>query len=307
MAEYTNARFLAGLPLDFSGDRLADPAEPGFAIGLHAAVGHKPLALFALALGHDNEGEFFAVLLALDDLGADAFIAERDFWNQNHVAAHRDAGVRRDPARVPSHHLQHHHAIVALRRRPEPVQGIRGAGDRRIETECHDRGFEIVVNGFGHANQRHAVLEQLLRDGERTIAADTHQRPQTELVKITLCLLENFGGNFPDVAVTGLRGEPALVRRAEDGAAQEKQTVHLVIVEDAITPVEQALIAVEKADGSPATLGGGLDHRANDRVQTGTITAARENANTFAHAAANRNRPSAIGNLQSALFPLNRS
>src|SRR2546430_14274240 len=63
----------------------------------------------------------------------------------------------------------------------------------------------------------------------------------------------------------------------------------------------QPLETVEEADGVPATLGRSLDHRANDRVQAGTIAAARENADALIHDSANLadNPQSAIGNRRS--------
>src|SRR5439155_24784120 len=77
--------------------------------------------------------------------------------------------------------------------------------------------------------------------------------------------------------------EPPLIRCAENGASQMQQAVHLVVIEAAIARVEQALVAVENADGLPAAFGRGLDHRANDRVQARTIAATRENAEALAH------------------------
>src|SRR5205814_947697 len=54
-------------------------------------------------------------------------------------------------------------------------------------------------------------------------------------------------------------------------------------------------------DGVPPALGRGLDHRANHRVQAGTIAAAREDADALVHDSANLadNRQWAIVNRRS--------
>ena len=174
--------------------------------------------------------------------------------------------MRGDPAGVTSHDFQHHHAIVAFSRRAQTVERVGGASDGGVKTERDDRGFKIVVDGLGHAHQWNAALKQLLRDSERAVAAHAHQRAQTDLVKIAFRPIERLCRDFPDLAMAGLRREPSLVGGAEDGAAQEKQTVHLMIVEAAMTQVEQPFETFEETDGFPPTLGRGLDHRANHRV-----------------------------------------
>src|SRR6266446_8546484 len=227
MAEHTYARFFTGPFLDFRRDQRANPAEPGLAI-LFSGRPEKSIALLTRAFSHDDEGKFFSLLFALEKLGADAFVAEGDFRDQNDVAAARDAGVRGNPAGVTAHHFEHQDAIVAFGRRAQTVERVRGAGHRRIETEGDDRGFEIIVNRFRNTHDRNAVLEELLGDRERAVTAYADERAQTELGDIAFRAVENLFRNFADFAVAGLGREPPLIRCAENGAAQVQQAVHLV-------------------------------------------------------------------------------
>src|SRR2546425_2318544 len=86
MAEHTYTRLFAGPFLDFRRDNPANPAEPGLAI-LFIGRSEKSAALLTRTFSHDDEGKFFPLLFALGNLGADAFVAEGDFRDQNDVAA----------------------------------------------------------------------------------------------------------------------------------------------------------------------------------------------------------------------------
>ena len=54
---------------------------------------------------------------------------------EDRVGAAGDAGVRGDPACVAAHHLDDHHAVVALGGRAQPVDRVRGDLHRRVEPE----------------------------------------------------------------------------------------------------------------------------------------------------------------------------
>jgi len=96
-----------------------------------------------------------------------------DLRKQDHVAPAGNARVERDPAGVPAHHLQHHHSLVAGRRRVEPVERVGRRGHGRIEAEGEGRAAEIVVDRLGHAHHGNAMLVELLRDAQRSVAPDT--------------------------------------------------------------------------------------------------------------------------------------
>ena len=183
-----------------------------------------------------------------------------------------------------AHHFQHHDAVVAFGRGVQAVQGIGGAGHRRVEAERHDGCFQIVVNSLWHADDRHTMLKELLGDAERAIAAHAYQRAQPQPLNVRLCFSQDLLGNTVGFAVAGLGGKPAPVRRAEYGPADEQQRVHLLVIQLPVAQrFKQSLIAVQKADGVPAALGGAFDHGPNNRIEAGTIAPASQNADAFAH------------------------
>ena len=80
------------------------------------------------------------------------------FRNQYYVCAAGDAAVHRNPARIPSHHFYHHHAIVGLRGRVHSVNGFRGDIDGRIEPEGVVRARKVIVDGFGNPHYVDTLL-----------------------------------------------------------------------------------------------------------------------------------------------------
>ena len=109
-----------------------------------------------------------------------AVVAERDLGDEDDVGAARDAAVERDPAGEPPHHLDHHHAPVALGRRVQPVDGHRHAVDGGGEPEGEDGAADVVVDRLGHADDGDPVPVHLLGDRERAVTADDHQGVEAE-------------------------------------------------------------------------------------------------------------------------------
>ena len=175
--------------------------------------------------GDDDDGEMLARLLPLADLFANALVVERDFGNQNHVGAAGQTGIDGDPAGVAAHHFQHHHPPMALGRAVQPVDGIGGASDGRIEAERHHRGRQVVVDRLGHADDGDSVLEQLLSDRERAVAADRDETDQAEFLAAAFGLVQQFGGQLPRFAVADFGGEFALVGGAQNRAAADEQPI----------------------------------------------------------------------------------
>jgi hypothetical protein len=222
--------------------------------------------------------------LARHDLAADAVVAEGDLRDEDDAGAAGDAGVRGDPAGVAAHHLDDHDAVVARRGRPEAVERVGGEGHRGVEAEGDDGAAEVVVDGLGHADDGDAGPEALEGDGEGAVAADDDERAESEVVEVLLRLGEDGGIDLLGLAVADLGGEAAAVRRAEDGAAEVEEAVHLEVVEDAgAHRLEQALETAEDAEGFPTALGGGLDDRVDDCVQAGAIASAGEDADALFH------------------------
>ena len=111
-------------------------------------------------------------MTAADQL-ADVIDVEGALWDQDDVGAAREPGLERDPARVAAHHLDHHHAVVGLRGRVQPVDRLGGDLERRVEAEGHIGGGEVVVDRLRDAEHRNVVLTVEPRRGpQRVLAAD---------------------------------------------------------------------------------------------------------------------------------------
>ena len=161
------------------------------------------------------------------DLRADAVVGERDLRDQDHVGSAGNPRVQSDPARIAAHDLQHHDAVVAFRRGVQAVQGIGGAGHRRVEAEGHHGPFEIVVDGLGHAHQGHASLEQLLADAQRSVAANADQAADVQLLHARLHAVDQLLGQTARFAVPDFRGKTAAIRRTQNRPATRQQRAEL--------------------------------------------------------------------------------
>ena len=89
-----------------------------------------------------------------------------------------DARVSGDPARMTTHHLDHHHPVVALGRGVQAVDGVGGDLHRGVEAERGVGADDVVVDGLGHADDRQAevLAAESTRNRQRTVAADDDQR-----------------------------------------------------------------------------------------------------------------------------------
>ena len=98
------------------------------------------------ALGDDDDREVRAALVAVRDAVADLVDVERLLGDEDDVGAAGEPGVRRDPARVPAHHLDDHHAVVALGGRVQAVDRVGRDLHRGVEAEREVGGREVVVD-----------------------------------------------------------------------------------------------------------------------------------------------------------------
>ena len=104
------------------------------------------------------------------------FKTKRDFGNQNDIASAGDSRVNGNPAGIAAHHFEDHDAVVARRRRMQPVQRVGRTHHRQIEAKGHGGGVEIIVDGLRHPDDGNAVFAQLLRDGQRSVPAHADER-----------------------------------------------------------------------------------------------------------------------------------
>jgi hypothetical protein len=90
----------------------------------------------------------------------------------------------RDVAGVAAHDLDHHHPVVGLGRRVQPVDGVHAHLHRGVEAERELGGRQVVVDGLGHADHVHALGRQLGRHAQRVLAADGDQRVDPRVARV---------------------------------------------------------------------------------------------------------------------------
>ncbi len=233
------------------------------------------------AFGHNNKGRGGASRHALFDMGGDLLKGKGHFGNQDHVGITGQAAVEGDPSGVAAHDFQDHHPLVAGGGGVEAVKRVGHALHRRIETEGGGGGGEIVVDRLRHADARHAVFKELVGGGQGTIAADTDQRADAEVLQSFFRLVDDRLRNDRLFAQALLGDEAALVGGADDRAAGGGDPLGVVQGENTIVDRrEESLIAVDETEDLPAQIMGRRDRRADNRVQAGTVPAAGEHADT---------------------------
>ena len=225
------------------------------------------------ALGHDDDREARPVAVAQLDPRAHLLDVERNLGHQHDVGAAGDARVRRDPPGVTSHHLDHHHPVVALGGGVQPVDRVGRDLHRGLETEREVGGRQVVVDRLRDADHGLPVLGERGGDAERVLAADRDERVDP------FALERVVHACHPAVHLARVRP-----RRAEDRATAvqepacvgDRQFAHLAF-DDAAPPVTEPddLVAVHAFT---------LAHdRADHRVESGAVAASREH--TDAHRA----------------------
>ena len=103
--------------------------------------------------------------------------------NQDDVGAAGHAAVQRNPAGVAAHHLDDHDAAMRFGRRVQPIDRVGGEADRRVEAETARRADDVVVDRLRHADERDALLVELVRDRQRAVAADADERVELHLLE----------------------------------------------------------------------------------------------------------------------------
>src|SRR6187455_2609472 len=169
------ACLLAGELFELGGAGVAGTTEP---LGV-AAVGrfeHRDAAiLWSSAFGDDDDAEARAALITLPNAAGHLLEVVRNLGYENHVGATGDSGVQGDPSGVTAHDLDHHDAAMGLGRGVQPIDGVGGEADRRIEAEAAGRADDVIVDRLGYADQRNALLVELVGDGQRAVTADADE------------------------------------------------------------------------------------------------------------------------------------
>ena len=177
--------------------------------------------------------------MALAQLDAGLLDRDRLLGDQDHVGAAGDSAHHRDPAGVAAHHLDHHHAVVRLGRRVQPVDRLGADRDRGVEAEGVVGRREVVVDRLRHADDRQLVLRvEACGDAERVLAADRDQRVEPRLGEVPQHAL--------DAAVDLVRIRPGGADDRARRAAGVPETSRLVSAVD--VAVDQPAPAVADAD-----------------------------------------------------------
>jgi hypothetical protein len=151
------------------------------------------------------------------------------------------------------------------------------ASDGRIEAETARRAVDIVVDRLRNANQRDAAFVELVRNRERSVAADADECVESHLP-------EHLHHAIGIVEGAVWRNDRFLERiatidGAEDRSPEPENTRDVARREHArLFRIDQAIEAVFETDDGDARVGRRLHDRTDDRVQAGGVPAASENA-----------------------------
>ena len=125
----------------------------------------------------------------------------------------------------------------------------------------------VVVDRLRHAHHVDAVVPQPVRGREGAFAADRDDAVDVVAVEGLRDVLRAAPGPLVGVGAT----------RAEDGAADLGQSLHLVPCEREEVAVDDATPAVADADELDVVVRGALeDDAADDRIESGAVSAAGE-------------------------------
>ena len=206
---------------------------------------------------------------------------ERNFRNQNRVRAAGDARIQRNPARIAAHHLDDHDPAVRFGGRVQPIDRVGRERHRGVEPETVRRADDVVVDRL-RARRRAGcrALQNWWAMASVPSPPMTTSASSPILWNISTTRSEYTRGPS-EVATDAANGLPR-VDRAEDRAAEAQDAGDVARRQLArAVGLEQAVEAVLEAEARDAGVAGGLDDRADDRVEAGSVAAAGEDADAF--------------------------
>src|SRR5438067_410373 len=282
MPKHAGAGFFSGPLRDLTSNDVANAAQlkfPALDIALDLLT-----VLRSGTLSDDDERIKTPRSVAFLYRSGNLVVIERDLRNQNNVRAAGDAAVESDPARVPAHYFDDHHAFVTCGGGVQSVEGVHHFRHGGVETECHCRCFDVVVDRFRDADAIDAGLLHLHRGRHRTVPADNDERFDIESVQNRFCTRDDFTGDNRAVAGSDFSDEMAAIRRANNCPTQRHDSFGaLAIKHDVIARRQQSFKAIAKSDYFPAKFVRGQRDAAKDGIQPWAVTAASENADSGLH------------------------
>jgi hypothetical protein len=206
---------------------------------------------------------------------------ERLLGDQDRVGASGHAGVHGDPARMPTHHLDEHDPVVALRGRVQAVDRVGRHLHRGMEAHRHVGAAEVVVDRLRDPDDPDAFLRQPGGSAERALTPDHDQPVQPMALE---CRDDPFRPVLEPIGVRARRPEDRATAGEDAGRMGDAERLGRV-VEEAAPPVLDA-DELHPVGADPAA-----DHPADHRVQPGAVTATGQDAQT--HGATLPNGPCA--------------
>ena len=148
----TGAGLKAGHLLDLAGDAVGGGGDALLlALGQTLLLLHAGLLDVIDALGHRQDGEVLALLGPVLNGSAHLFNGVGTLGNEDDICAAGDACVQGEPARLVAHQFHQHAAAVAAGGGVDPVDGLGGNVNGRVETEGHVGAVDVIVDGLGQA------------------------------------------------------------------------------------------------------------------------------------------------------------
>ena len=134
--------------------------------------------------GYGDDRKILSARLALLDDLADLVESHREFRKQNQVRAASHARAERDPACLATHQFHYQHAAMRLGGAVKTVNRLGGNVDRRVITEGLVGAVNIVVDGLGHADDRHTPFVQARGNAQGVVAADSHEASEIHALEV---------------------------------------------------------------------------------------------------------------------------
>ncbi len=206
-------------------------------------------------------------------------------------------GVQRREPGVAAEDPEHADALVAAERRPLPVDGLLGPGDRRREADAVLGALHVVVHRLRDRQQRDPGVDQDLRVRQRVVTADRDQDVDAQRREV----VEDERRQVEDPLADGVAGPLCRVHPGRHAGQRHLPRVRPRGVQDGaagpldgprVDPVERPQVGVARVVAGPdvgqplppatdaedrvARLGGAVDHALDDGVETGDVAAAGE-------------------------------
>lgn len=196
------------------------------------------------------------------------------------MCAPGDSGVQSDPACIAAHDFDKHDAVMGFRRGMQAINSLGGNDQGGVEAEGDFGSVQIVINGFGDADNIHAAAEKIAGDVLGAVSAYDDEGVNAKAPgivytkrRVVVNLLHAILQRFVSEGIAAIGG-------AKNGAATGKNATDGILSHflGAFRP-DQAVKAVADTDNAHAVLGdGGANHGANHRVQARGVAAAVHNA-----------------------------